>query len=133
MAKTMEPTRLNTSNRCELCGARVGDARERARHLRSAHPGYARNVVARIAAPFLFLVAVAVLSALHAPPIAFLVALGASYAAVFFGRAGSRKARSKAGAAPSLGVKRTLREGGVWFVLLVPVVVLIVFILSRMG
>ncbi len=36
------------------------------------------------------------------------------------------------GAAPTIGVKRTLREGGLRFVLFVPVVVLIVFVLSRM-
>lgn len=129
MARTLERTNVD---RCELCGERVSGARERARHLRSSHAGYARNVVARIAAPFIFLAAVAVLSALHAPPIAFLVALGASYAAVFFGRVGSRKARSEAGATPSIGVKRTLREGGLRFVLFVPIVLLLVFVLSRM-
>jgi hypothetical protein len=130
MARTLE--RKGAVDRCELCGARVGDARVRARHLRSAHPGYARNVVARIAAPFVFLAAVAVLSALHAPPVAYLVALGASYAALFFGRVGSRKARARAGASASFGVTRTLREGGLPFVLFVPVVVLIVFVLSRL-
>ncbi|HYZ91229.1 MAG TPA: hypothetical protein VFA34_02405 [Actinomycetota bacterium] len=129
MAQTAE--RLE-ADRCELCGARVGGARERARHLRSAHPGYARNVVARIAAPLVFVVAVVVLSALHAPPVAFLVALGTSYAAIFFGRIGSRRARTDAGADPTIGVKRTLREGGLRFVLFVPIVVLLVFVLSRM-
>lgn len=122
-----------TTDRCELCGARVGGARERAHRLRSAHPGYARNVVARIAAPFVFLVAVLVLSALHAPPIAYLVAMGASYAAVFFGRVGSRSARSAAGASPVIGVTRMVREGGLGFVLLLPVAALIVFGLSRLG
>jgi hypothetical protein len=134
MARTMEKKRkVVEADRCELCGAVVGDARERARHLRSAHPQYARNVFARVAAPAVFLVGVGILSVLHAPPISYLVALAASYGVLFFGRVGSRKARAQAGARASIGVVRTLREGGVWFVLVIPVVALVVFLLSKLG
>jgi hypothetical protein len=134
VARTMQKKRvMSDADRCELCGAVVGDARVRARHLRSAHPEYARNVGARIIAPLAFIVAVGVLSVFHAPPVAYLVAMGASYAFLFFGRVGSRKARAKAGARPSIGVKRTLREGGLRFVLLVPVLALVVFLLTKLG
>ena len=131
MARAIATTQ--SVDRCELCGARVGGARERAHHLRSAHPGYARNVVARIAAPFVFLAAVVVLSAVHAPPVAFLAALGVSYAFLFFGRVGSRRARSDAGVRPTIGIRRMLREGGLRFALLIPVCVLVVFVLARLG
>jgi hypothetical protein len=131
VAKTIEAKRSGI-DRCELCGVDVGGARERARHLRSAHPDYARNVFARIVAPLLFVAALAVLSILHAPPVAYLVAMGVSYAVLFFGRIGSRKARSKAGVRPSIGIGRMLREGGVRFVMLVPVALLIVLVLQRM-
>ncbi len=133
MARTMDHASAVTVDRGDLCGVRVGGARERAHHLRSAHPRYARHVVARIAAPFVFMAAVVVLSALHAPPVAFLVALGASYAFVFFGRVGSRRARSEAGVRPTIGVRRMLREGGLRFILLIPVCLLVVFLLSRLG
>ena len=135
MAKTAtaKTPKVQATDRCELCGARVGDARERARHLRSAHPDYARNVFARIVAPLVFVATTLVLSAVHAPPAAYLVGLGASYAVVFFGRVGSRKARLKAGAVPTIGVQRMLREGGLRFVLFIPFVALIVFVLSRLS
>lgn len=128
MAKT--GAKVQAVDRCELCGARVGDARVRARHLRRAHPEYARNILERLAAPAVFLIAVAVLSALGAPPVAFLVALGASYALLFFGRVGSRRAREEAGVAPAIGVRRMLSEGGLRFVLFVPAVAAIVLVLS---
>jgi hypothetical protein len=94
------------------------------------HPEYARNVVARLAAPVVFLIAVAILSAVHAPPVAYIVALGASYAFLFFGRIGSRRARASAGALPSIGVRRMLREGGLRFVLFVPAVAAVVLVLA---
>ena len=127
-----QTAKVTAVDRCELCGAGVGGARERAHHLRSAHPDYARNIIARLAAPFVFLAAVVVLSALHAPPVAYLVAMGVSYAFLFFGRVGSRNARSRAGATPTVGVRRLAREGGLRFVLLLPVAVLVVFVLSRL-
>jgi hypothetical protein len=132
MAKTASQRPNVATDRCELCGASVGGARERAHHLRREHPSYARNVTARLAAPFVFLVLTAVMASLHAPTIAYLVSLAAAYALLFFGRLGSRKARAEAGAAPSIGVTRTLREGGAWIVLLVPVLALVVFLLSRL-
>jgi hypothetical protein len=81
-------------------------------------------------APIVLVIAVVVLSAVHAPPVAYLVALGASYAFLFFGRVGSRRARASAGAVPSIGVRRTLREGGLWIVLLVPVAALVVLLIA---
>jgi hypothetical protein len=58
--------------------------------------------------------------------------MGASYAALFFGRVGSRKARALEGITPSIGALRTLREGGLGFVLMIPIVALVVFALSRL-
>ena len=121
---------VQAADRCELCGAGVGDARARARHLRQAHPEYARNVIARLLAPFVFLAGVLILGALHAPPLAYLFALGLSYAFLFFGRVGSRRARARAGAAPAIGVRRMISEGGLRFALLLPVAALVVFVLS---
>ncbi len=128
MAKTA--AKVQAADRCELCGAGVGDARERARHLRRAHPEYARNVYARLLAPFVFLAGVLILGALHAPPVAYLVAMGVSYAFLFFGRVGSRRARERAGAAPTIGIKRMFSEGGLRFALLLPVAALVVLALS---
>lgn len=119
-------------DRCELCGHRWEPGlAARMRHLRRSHPAYARGLLLRVAAPAVFLVTVLALAVTKAPPWAYLVGLGTSYALLFFGRIRSRTERSRAGASPALPVKRLLREGGLPFILLIPIVAAIVYLLGR--
>lgn len=119
-------------DRCELCGHRfeAGFA-ARMRHLRGSHPAYARGLLLRLAAPLAMIAGVLVLAVAHAPQWAYFVALGGSYALLFFGRVRSRLERTRAGATPSLSLRRILREGGLAFVLFIPVVAALVYLLGR--
>jgi hypothetical protein len=117
---------------CELCGTTVGATfRERFGHLRSAHRDYARSLVLRMVAPMVFLAGVLGLSAARAPRPAYLVALFACFGLLFFGKVRSRAERSRAGARPTLPLKRLWREGGAGLVLVVPVIVLVGLVAGR--
>jgi hypothetical protein len=119
-------------DRCELCGYRSdGTFKDRTSHLRRSHPGYARGLLLRIAAPMLFLVEVLILSVLQAPPWAYLVALFSSFGLLFGGKQRSRNERRTAGAAPTLPMRRMLREGGLGVLVILPLVAILVVALGR--
>lgn len=120
------------SDRCELCSARIGpSARDRIGHLRAAHRAYATGLLLRVFAPGVLVLLVLVLSAAHAPPWAFVVALFAAFGLLFAGRVRSRAERRRAGTRPTLPLGKLLREGGVWFVLIVPVIAALMLLLGR--
>jgi hypothetical protein len=121
-----------TADRCDLCGYLFeGSFADRMRHLRRTHPAYTRGVLLRVSAPFVFLVLVAALAALHAPTNAYIVALVATYALLFFGKQASRSQRKQAGLRATPPVKKTLREGGLSFVLLIPILAVLLLFLSK--
>lgn len=123
---------MEAEGRCELCGARdEGTFRSRIAHLKAKHPAYARGLIFRLVAPGIFLVWVLLLAALKAPQWAYIVALAVSFGLLFFGKQRSRLERSRAGASPTIGAKRLLREGGLGFILIVPVVAMLIILLSR--
>jgi hypothetical protein len=123
---------MQAEGRCELCGARdEGSFRSRMAHLKAEHPAYARGLILRLVAPLVFLVVVLALAALKAPSWAYLIGFGASFALLFFGKVRSRVERSRAGARPTIGIKRLVREGGLGFVLIIPAVALLILLLSR--
>ncbi len=122
------------ADRCELCAFHLppeATFRDRFRHLRVKHRSYARGVMWRLAAPGLFLAEVVIMAAIHAPQWAFLVALFSSFGLLFFGKQRSRAERRKAGARPTLPLRRLVREGGLGFLLIVPVVAIAMVLLSR--
>lgn len=123
---------MEAEGRCELCGVREeGTFRSRISHLKKEHPTYARGLLFRVVSPIVFLTSVLALSAVHAPTWAFLGAFGLSFALMFFGKSRSRVERSRAGAQPTIGMKRLLREGGLSFMLVIPVIALLILLLSR--
>jgi hypothetical protein len=123
---------MQVANTCELCGYRSeGTFRDRMRHLKKEHPAYARGVLLRIVAPGLFLVEVLILAAVHAPPWVYIVALFTSFGLLFMGKVRARAERQKAGARPTMEFRRLLREGGLGFLLIVPVIALLIAMLSR--
>jgi hypothetical protein len=123
---------MQAEGRCELCGARdEGTFRSRIAHLRKEHPAYARGLLFRLVAPGLFLIGVLALAAAHAPEWAYLIVLAVSFGLLFFGKIRSRLERSRAGARPTIGAKRLLREGGLGFVLIIPIVAMLIILLSR--
>lgn len=129
MAANVKPM---TTDRCDICGYRFdGTFADRREHLRRSHPRYARALLLRLSAPFVFLVGVLVCSALGAPQNAYLVALALSFGALFFGKQLSRLERRRAGARATLPVGRLLREGGVQFLLLIPLLGLLVYFLGK--
>jgi hypothetical protein len=122
----------SNTDRCELCGVRIETAaRGRIRHLRRAHPAYARSVLLRVAAPGVFLIEVLILAALQAPTWTFVVALVCSLGVLLFGKLRSRAERERAGVRATLPFGRLLREGGLGILLLVPIVAIIVAALGR--
>ena len=128
----MSAAAAGTMDRCELCGTRIAaSSRDRVRHLRAAHPVYARGVLLRVAAPGLFLLEVLILGALRAPSWTFVVALVCSLGVLLFGKLRSRSERERAGVRPTLPFGRLLREGGLGIMLLVPIVAIIVAALGR--
>ena len=128
---TAKVATMETADRCELCGARAETTRDRVAHLRAEHPAYARGLLLRLVAPGVFFVGVLILAALHAPQWTFLVTLFVSFGLLFFGKVSSRAERSHAGARPTLGLKRLVREGGLPFLLIVPAVALVILVVSR--
>jgi hypothetical protein len=123
---------MQDAERCELCGYRSdGTFRDRMRHLKSEHPAYARGLLFRVAAPGLFLIVVLILAAVHAPAWTFLGAMVASFILLFFGKQRSRGERRHAGASPTLPLKRLMKEGGLGFILIIPVIALLILMLSR--
>lgn len=122
---------MQQAGRCELCGARAEPGRERFAHLRAEHPAYARGVVLRVVAPAVLLLGVVVLGLVKAPQWSYFIVLALSFGSLFFGKIRSRVERSRAGARPTIGVKRLLREGGLPFLLIIPIVVLLILFLSK--
>lgn len=122
-----------TIDRCDLCGYRFeGGLRDRIRHLRGTHRAYARGVLLRVVAPFVFLGTILVLSALRAPQNAYVVALFVAFGLLFVGKLRSRTERRGAGARATLTVRQLLTGGGMRFVMLLPVVVLLLLALARL-
>ena len=122
---------MQQEGRCELCGARADTARERITHLRAEHPAYARGLLLRLVAPGILFLGVIILASLKAPSWAYVVVLALSFGSLFFGKVRSRVERSRAGARPTMGVKRLVREGGLPFLLIIPIVVGLILLLSR--
>jgi len=123
---------VNETNRCDLCGYRSeGRFLDRVRHLKSEHPQYAKGLLFRVAAPGIFLIEVLVMAAVHAPQWAFIVAIFSSFAFLFFGKQRSRAERRAAGTTPTMPLKRLVREGGLGFLLIVPVIALLIVVISR--
>ena len=123
---------MEETNRCDLCGYRSeGGFLDRARHLKKEHPQYAKGLLFRIAAPGIFLIEVVVMAAIHAPEWAFIVALFSSFGLLFFGKQRSRAERRAAGTRPTMPLKRLVREGGLGFMLIVPVIALLIVVMSR--
>jgi hypothetical protein len=122
---------MEAADRCELCGARAETTRDRIAHLRAEHPAYARGLLLRLMAPAVFLVGVLLAAAIKAPQWTYLVVLFASFGLLFFGKVRSRAERSRAGARPTLRVKQLVREGGLPFLLIIPIVMLLILLLSR--
>lgn len=123
---------MTTQDRCELCGyASTGSFRDRIGHLKGSHPAYARGLLFRAVAPFFFILVVFALALLKAPQWAYMVAFFSSYGLLFFGKQMSRAERRRAGAAPSLGLRRLVKEGGLPFLLILPVVVMLIVLASR--
>jgi hypothetical protein len=107
-------------DRCELCGVKapatfVG----RTRHLRQEHPAYARGLLLRIVSPMIFLAFFVVLQAAEAPAWTILPAAAAAGGLALAGLWTTRKARTEAGTAYSLG--KLFKEGGYRFVLMAAV------------
>ena len=123
---------MEDMNRCELCGHRSdGGFRDRMSHLKQSHPAYARSLILRMAAPGIFLIEILVMAAFHAPQWVFIVALFSSFGVLFVGKQGSRAERRRAGTTPTLPIKRLVREGGLGFLLIVPVIALLIAMLGR--
>lgn len=120
------------AERCELCGHgwERGSMKERMAHFRGRHPAYARGLMLRLAAPGAFLVALGVLAASRAPQWAYLVAMVATYGLLFMGRVRSRLERKRAGTSPALPLRRLVKEGGLGFLLIAPVVALLMLLAS---
>jgi hypothetical protein len=118
---------------CELCGNQLaGDgAKIRLAHLRQTHSGYARGLLLRMAAPFVFLLLVLAASATGAPSWVYPAALVVSVVVMLAGRRIARGARREAGAAPSVPVGRLIKDGGFRFVLMIPALMLLLIFLSR--
>jgi len=123
---------MEETNRCDLCGYRSeGGFLDRARHLKNEHPAYAKGLLFRVAAPGIFLIEVVVMAAIHAPEWAFIVALFSSFGLLFFGKQRSRAERRAAGTRPTMPLTRLVREGGLGFMLIVPVIALLIVVMSR--
>lgn len=119
-------------DRCDMCGYQFeGSFADRLRHLRRTHPAYTRGVLLRVSAPFVFLALVGALAAAHAPTKTYIVALVGAYALLFFGKQASRSQRKKAGLRATPPVKKMLREGGLPFVLLIPILAVVLLFLSK--
>ncbi|MCA1834153.1 MAG: hypothetical protein ABR548_14760 [Actinomycetota bacterium] len=125
-------TMNEVTDRCELCGVTTdGSFRDRTRHLRGSHPMYARGLLFRLAAPGLFLVEILLMALVHAPSWVYMVALFSSFIVLFAGKQWSRAERRKAGARPTIGFKRLVREGGLPFLLVLPMIALLIALLGR--
>ena len=123
---------MNEPDSCELCGYRsTGTFRDRIGHLKGSHPAYARGLLFRTVAPMLFLLEVLAAAAIKAPQWAFLVALFSSFGLLFYGKQLSRTERRRAGTAPTIGIRRLIKEGGLPFILILPVVVMLIMLASR--
>jgi hypothetical protein len=120
------------TDRCELCGASTdGTFRDRVGHLKRSHPAYARGLLFRVVAPAVFLVEIGLMALAHAPQWVYLVALFSSFGLLFFGKQRSRLERARAGARPTLGLKRLIREGGLPFLLVLPIIALLIALVGR--
>ena len=123
---------MDDTNRCELCGYRSdGGFRDRMSHLKGSHPAYARALLFRVAAPGIFLLEIIAMAAAHAPQWVYIVALISSFGMLFFGKQRSRLEHKRSGARPTLPFKRLIQEGGLGFLLIVPVIALLIAVLGR--
>jgi hypothetical protein len=84
-----------------------------------------------MAAPLVLLVLVLPLVALGAPQWTLIGALIVSFGMLFFGKQISRGERSRAGVRATLPLWRTLREGGLGFLVVVPIVALLILLRGR--
>ena len=123
---------MQTEGRCELCGARdEGTFRSRVAHLRQEHPAYARGLLLRVIAPAVFLAVILGLGALKAPAWTYIVGLALGFGVLFLGKTRTRRARVDAGAAPKMPLKQVVLEGGMRFILVIPAIAILLFLLSR--
>lgn len=120
-------------DRCDLCGAGSdGTFSDRTRHLRKEHPAYARGLLLRIVSPLVFLAAIVALQAARAPAWTAFVATAAGVGLALVGIVKVRGARSLSGAGSAASLGKILSEGGLRFVLLAGVfVVMLVLAANR--
>jgi hypothetical protein len=125
-------TRAPANEPCDLCGAPLGlGFRERWRHAWRNHPAYARGLLLRLIAPLAFIGLMIVLTAMHAPPVVLLGALGVCLVIVAIGVAQARTAKQAAGSPPSLRFRALLQHGGLRFLLLSVILVLLLITALR--
>jgi hypothetical protein len=129
---TMATARSMAMDRCDLCKAQIAPtARGRIGHLRRSHPGYARGLLLRVVAPGVFLMAMMVLGATHAPGWVYLAALFGCFGLLFWGKQRSRNERRREGVRPTLPFVRLIREGGWSFLLVLPILAAVIVLLGR--
>lgn len=123
---------MAADDRCDLCGYRsTGTFSDRLAHLRRSHPAYARGLLLRMAAPFVFLVLLFVLAAVSAPRWAYGLALLGSFGLLVVGKRRSRAERSAAGARARVPLSQIVREGGLRFILILPAVAILLVLLAK--
>jgi len=110
------PAAADDAQCCTLCGYESdGSFADRVRHLRRSHPGYARGLLLRLAAPLVFAGLVVLLAVIGAPTVAYLIALAITAGCVAAGIAASRRDPSRTSARPSL--RQLLGNGGFRFLI----------------
>src|SRR5258708_327559 len=102
-------------DRCTLCGYESdGSFADRMRHLRGSHPGYARGLLLRLAAPLIFVGLVALLALAQAPTWSYFGALALTAGVVVTGMLAIRGDRTRTAVKP--GIRQLLRSGGFRFI-----------------
>lgn len=125
---------MQAEGRCELCGANdEGTFRSRVAHLRQAHPTYARGLLLRMIAPVVFIAVILILGALKAPAWTYVAGLALGLGVLFLGKTRSRRARVAAGATPKMGLKQVVLEGGMRFILVIPAIAILLYLVNRSG
>jgi hypothetical protein len=125
-------TRLPATEPCDMCGAPLGlGFRERWRHAWQSHPAYARGLLLRLTAPILFLILAVTLTTIHAPAGLLVGALGLCLVIVAVGVTHARTAKRAVGSPPGLRLRALLKHGGLRFLLLSAVLVLLLITTLR--
>jgi hypothetical protein len=125
-------TRAPAIEPCDMCGAPLGVGfRERWRHAWRNHPDYARGLLLRLGAPLTFIGLIVILTAIHAPAGVLLGALGLCLVIVAIGVAQARTAKQAAGSPPGLRFRALLQRGGLRFLLLSAILVLLLITALR--